>query len=62
MLFQQLTDLGETLIQLTIGVMNESEGLIEFRVTDWGGSGSKVNRGFNVSIEEPTLIHKIYVA
>jgi hypothetical protein len=61
-LFQQFTQLGENPIQITIGIIKEEEGIMEFRVTDWGGSGSKVNTGFNVSIGEPTLINKIFKA
>ena len=61
-LFQQFVQLGENPIQITIGIIKEEERIMEFRVTDWGGSGSKVNIGFNVSIDEPTLIHKIFKA
>jgi signal transduction histidine kinase len=61
-LFQQFKELGENPIQITIGIINEAEGSIEFRVTDWSGGGAKVSDAFNVSIEEPTLIQKIYKA
>jgi len=61
-LFQQFQELGESPIQITIGIMNEEEDLIEFRVTSWTGGGSRINDAFNVSINEPTLISKIYKA
>jgi signal transduction histidine kinase len=61
-LFQQFRELGEDPIQITIGIINEEKGLIEFRVTDWSGGGSQVNRSFNVSIDEPALINKMYTA
>jgi hypothetical protein len=61
-LFQQFVQLGENPIQITIGIIKEEERIMEFRVTDWGGSGSKVNIGFDVSIDEPTLINKIFKA
>jgi len=62
LLFQQFKSLGEEMMQMTIGIMNEQEGEIEFSVTDWGGSGAGVNRSFKLSIEEPTLMSKMYKA
>jgi coenzyme F420-reducing hydrogenase delta subunit len=59
-LFQQFKELGIEPKMLTIGIMNERERVIEFWVTDWSGSGSKVNRKFKASIEEPILLSKIY--
>ena len=59
-LFEQFKSLGQELMQMTIGVVNEAEGVIEFSVTDWSGGGAGVNRAFNLSIEEPTLIKKMY--
>ncbi len=59
-LFQQFAALGEHLIQITIGIMNEETASMEFRVTDWGGAGSMVSDGFKVSLDEPTLINKMY--
>ena len=61
-LFQQFRELGEEPIQLTIGIYHEIEGVIEFRVTDWAGGGSQIDRGFNLSIEEPTLLKKAFTA
>ena len=61
-LYQQFKELGEDPIQITIGIMHEAEGVIEFRVTDWGGGGSQVNSAFNLSIEEPTLLKKVFGA
>ena len=59
-LFEQFKSLGQELMQMTIGIVNEANGVIEFSVTDWSGSGAGVNRAFNLSIEEPTLIKKMY--
>ena len=59
-LFQQFKELGESPIQITIGIFNEEKSVIEFRVT--GFDGSKIEQGFNMSLDEPTLIHKIYTS
>jgi signal transduction histidine kinase len=61
-LFQQFKELGEDPMQITIGTINEAEGTVEMRITDWSGSGSQVNRAFNLSLEEPTLIRKEFNA
>ncbi|MDQ3683032.1 MAG: hypothetical protein M3352_08180, partial [Bacteroidota bacterium] len=61
-LFQQFKELGEVPMQISIGTINEAEGTIEMRVTDWSGSGSQVNRAFTLSLEEPTLISKEFKA
>ena len=61
-LFQQFKELGQDPIQITIGIINEEAGVIEFSVTDWSGGGLQVNRSFNGSIEEPTLLSKEYKA
>src|SRR6185437_9865557 len=61
-LFQQFKELGQDPIQITIGIINEETGVIEFSVTDWSGGGLQVNRSFNGSIEEPTLLSKEYKA
>ncbi len=61
-LFQQLKDLGETPIQITIGIFDEEAGIIDFNVTNWGGAGNQIAQTFNASIEEPTLMQKIYKA
>ena len=36
--------------------------MIEFRVTSWAGGGEQVNRPFNLSIEEPTLLKPVFTA
>ncbi len=62
-LFQEFKKLGEQdLLQITIGIYNEAEGLIEFRVTSWAGGGELENRSFNLEIEEPTLLKPIFSA
>lgn len=62
LLFQQFKEIDKEPKMLTIGIMNEIEELIEFWVTDWSGGGSKVDRKFNASIDEPILLNKIYKA
>jgi signal transduction histidine kinase len=61
-LFQQFKQLGEDPIQITIGIFNEDQNIIEFKVTGGDGSGSKIDHTFNASIDEPTLINKIFKA
>ncbi|MEO8665366.1 MAG: hypothetical protein ABI462_07705, partial [Ignavibacteria bacterium] len=61
-LFQQFKELGDVPIQITIGIINEEKGIIEFRATDVQGSGSKSDNVAAMSIKEPTLISKIYNA
>jgi signal transduction histidine kinase len=62
MLFQQFQMLGEDPIQITIGIMNEIERVIEFSVTDWAGGGGHIDHLFKGSFDEPALINKSYVA
>jgi signal transduction histidine kinase len=59
-LFQQFKELGEIPIQITIGIINEPNATIEFRITGSDGTGAQVNSAFNASLDEPTLIRKIY--
>ena len=63
-LYQQFKELGEIPIQITIGIINEAERSIEFRITITGsdGSGTQVNRAFIAGNEEPTLIQKLFKA
>ncbi|HET9825498.1 MAG TPA: hypothetical protein VFP87_09190, partial [Chitinophagaceae bacterium] len=62
-LFQEFKKLGEEdLLQITIGIYNEPEGLMEFRVTSWAGGGEQINEAFNLSIEEPTLLKPAFNA
>src|SRR5579863_5565658 len=61
-IFQQLKMLGENPIQSTIGIMNETERVIEFSVTDWTGGGGQIDRMFKASFDEPALINKSYTA
>ena len=61
-LFQQFKQLGEDPLQITIGTINEAEGTVENRITDWGDKGSRVNRSFTLSLEEPALISKEFNA
>ena len=62
-LFQEFKKLGEEdLLQVTIAIYNEAEGLMEFRVTSWAGGGEQINEAFNLSIEEPTLLKPAFTA
>jgi signal transduction histidine kinase len=61
-LFQQFQLLGENPLQIAIGIMNETERVIEFSVTDWRGGGGQIDRVFKGSFDEPTLINKSYTA
>ena len=58
-LFQQFNDLGESPEQITIGIINESENVIELSLTM---HGNKTNEVIKASIDEPIVINKIYVA
>jgi signal transduction histidine kinase len=59
-LFQQFKELGQTAIQITIGIMNEAERQIELQLTDWRGGGEKIGGSFNISMDEPTVGKKMY--
>jgi signal transduction histidine kinase/DNA-directed RNA polymerase subunit N (RpoN/RPB10) len=62
-LFQEFKKLGEEdLLQITFGIYHEAEGIMEFHVTSWAGGGAQVNRTFNLSIEEPTLLKPAFTA
>ncbi len=61
-LFQQFRELGENPIQITIGFFHEEKKVIAFRITGLDGSGSKIDESFDMDIEEPTLLNKIYKA
>jgi signal transduction histidine kinase len=61
-IFQQLKVLGENPIQITIGIMNETERVIEFSVTDWTGGGRQIDLMFKADFDEPALINKSYRA
>ncbi len=57
LLFQEFKKLAQQeLIQTTIGIYNEEKNEIEFRATDWVGSGEQVNRPAYGSMDEPTLL------
>lgn len=61
-LFQQFKHLGEDPIQITIGIFNEEQNVIEFRITGGDGSGSRIDQTFHADIDEPTLINKFFRA
>jgi len=56
-LFQEFKKLGaDDMQQFTIGIYNEEERVIDFRVTSWSGGGSQENRSFQLDMDEPSLI------
>jgi len=56
-LFNEFKKLGtDNVYQVTIGIYNEEEGLIDFRVTSWAGSGEQENRSFQLDMNEPTVL------
>jgi signal transduction histidine kinase len=61
-LFQEFKQLGEDPIQITIGIFNEQQNVVEFRVTGGDGSGAKIDQSFSASMSEPTLISKMVQA
>ncbi len=62
-LFNEFKKLGsEDLIQVTIAIYHEAEGTMEFRSTSWAGGGEQTSHPFNLSIEEPTLLHPMFIA
>jgi len=58
-LFQQFSELGENPDQLSIGIVNESEKVLEIWLSV---QGTQMNRMFKVSVDEPIVIDKIYDA
>jgi len=56
-LFQQLKELGEPAEQLSIGIINEAENIVEVTVTL---HGEPLQHVFRHSIDEPRLMNKIY--
>ncbi|MFZ9388542.1 MAG: ATP-binding protein [Chitinophagaceae bacterium] len=62
-LFQEFKKLGiEEIFQVTIGIYNEAEKLIDFRVTNWDGSGKHEDRSFNLDMDEPTVLKPTVIA
>jgi len=56
-LFREFKKLGAANVyQVTIGIYNEAEGLIDLRVTNWAGSGEQENRSFLLDMAEPTVL------
>jgi hypothetical protein len=58
-LYQQFKELGGNPVQITIGIVNENENVLELWLTK---EGNQIDRLFKVSIDEPIVIHKIYAA
>lgn len=58
-LFKQFNELGENPDQLSIGIINESEKVIELWLSV---QGNLMNKMFKVPVEEPIVIHKLYTA
>ena len=55
-LFHQFSELGENPDQLSIGIVNESEKVLEIWLSV---QGTQMNRMFKVSVDEPIVINKI---
>ncbi|MEQ1798615.1 MAG: ATP-binding protein [Lacibacter sp.] len=56
-LFNEFKKLGtEDIYQVTIGIYNDEERLIDFRSTSWADDGAQESRSFSLSMEEPTVI------
>ena len=60
LLFQQFRGLGQELMQMTIGIVNEEKNCTAFSVTEWSGGGAGVAKTFELSNDEPTLISRMY--
>ena len=60
LLHEQFKSLGETTLQMTIGIANESEKLFDTSVTDWSGKGEPVFTKYKVPFTEPSLFKEIY--
>jgi signal transduction histidine kinase len=58
-LFQQFRELGEAPDQITIGIINEQEKVIEFWLPI---QGNQTNNTVKASIDEPTVMNKMFVA
>jgi signal transduction histidine kinase len=58
-LFRQFMELGEDPDQISIGIMNEAERVIEFWITL---HGNQTNIRFEASINEPTVMNKLFTA
>ncbi len=55
-LFQEFKKLGvNDMLMVTIGIYNEAERVMDFRVTNWAGGGEQENRSFEVDMDEPTV-------
>ena len=55
-LFNEFKKLGtDDMLQVTIGIYNEEERVIDFRATNWAGGGEQENRSFEVDMDEPTV-------
>ncbi|WP_228850920.1 nuclear transport factor 2 family protein [Aegicerativicinus sediminis] len=59
-LFQQFKELGHRPERMNIGIIKESEDLIEFWSTEQGGK--QIQKLFIASIHEPTTVNKVYKA
>jgi len=59
LLFQQFTELGETSEQISIGIFNEDENIMELYSTIYG---SQWKEAAKVDLDEPVVMKKIYTA
>jgi len=62
-LFQEFKKLGAADMQhVTIGIYNEEERVIDFRVTSWANNGEQENRAFRLDMDEPNLVQPAIAA
>ncbi len=62
-LFQEFKKLGAAdMQQVTIGIYNEEERVIDFRVTSWANNGEQENRAFRLDMDEPNLVQPAIAA
>ena len=58
-LFQQFKELGETAAQISIGIMNEAEGVVELSITF---QGNQLAKTYKIAMDEPFVMKKTIAA
>src|SRR5258707_2559487 len=57
-LYHQLEELGDDPERITVGLVDETNGVVTWWATDQGGS--QLNIRFEATIDEPTVMLKLY--